>query len=86
MSKDFFKNHIDQLKILFCRLREAGLKVNYPKFSFGLKEVPYLGYSIIREDIKPDQKKVQGMMYLGRSTTTTEARALIVMIRYYRYM
>ena len=50
--------------IISGRLRAAGLKVNVPKFSFGLKNIPYLGYIITREGIKPDPKKVQGIMYL----------------------
>ena len=50
--------------IISGRLRAAGLKVNVPKFSFGLKKIPYLGYIITREGIKPDPKKVQGIMYL----------------------
>ena len=43
-----FENHIDQLRMLFGRLRAAGLKVNAPKCSFGLKYIPYLGCVITR--------------------------------------
>ena len=38
------------------------------------------------EVIKPDSKKVQGIMDLGRTNTTTEVRMIIGMIQYYRYM
>ena len=31
LGKDCFKNHIDQLRIIFGRFRAAGLKVNAPK-------------------------------------------------------
>ena len=44
--KDLFKNHIDQLNMIFDRLRAAGLNDNYPKCIFRLKEIPYLGYVI----------------------------------------
>ena len=67
-------------------MRAAGLKVNAPRFSLGLNEIPYLSYVITREGIKPDPKKVQGIMDLGRQTTTTEARALTSVVQYYRYM
>ena len=53
------------------------------KCSFGLKEIPYLGYVITREDIKPDPKKVQGIIDLGRPSKKTEARALIGIFKYY---
>ena len=65
LSKDSFENHIDQLIIIFVRLRSAGLKVNAHKCSFGLKEIPYLCYVITREGIKTDPRKVKGIMYLG---------------------
>ena len=47
-------------------------------------EIPCLGYVITREGIKPDPKKVQGIMFLGRPSTTTKTRALIGMVQYYR--
>ena len=86
LIKNIFEKHIDQLKIIFGRLRAAGLKVNAPKFSFGLKEIPYLGYVITREVIKPDPKKFQGIMDLRRPSTTTEERAIIGMVQYCRDM
>ena len=81
-SKYSFENHIDQRRIIFVRLRAAGLKFNSPKCSFGLKEIPYLGYVITREGIKPDPIKVQGIMNIGWPYTTTEVWAIIVMVQY----
>ena len=84
--KDSFENHIDHLRIIFRRLRAAGLKVNAPKCSFGLKRIPYLGSIITREGIKPDPKKVQGIMDIGRPATTTKAMFILGMVQYYRDM
>ena len=64
----------------------AGLKLNEPKYSFGFKDITYLGYLITQEVIKTDPNKVHGIMYVGLPTTTTEARALIGMVQYYRYV
>ena len=86
LGKDIFEKHIEQLSIIFGRLRATGLKVNVTKCSFRLKEIPYLGYVITREGIKPNPRKVQGIMDIGRTHTTTEARALIGMLQYYRDM
>ena len=58
LSKDFFRNHIEQLIIIFGILRAAGLKFNVLKCSLGLKEIPYLCYVITRGVIKPDRNKV----------------------------
>ena len=48
LCKDSFENHTEQLIIIFGRLHAVGLKVNAPKCSFGLKEIPYLCYIITR--------------------------------------
>ena len=70
LGKDWFRNHIEQLRMIYGRLRSAGLKFNSPKYSSGLKEIPCLGYVITREVIKPNQKKVQGIVYLRLLATT----------------
>ena len=51
--------------IIFGGLLAAGLKMNTPECSFGLKEIPYLGYIITREGIKTDPKKLKGTMDIG---------------------
>ena len=81
-SKKSLSKHIEQLSIIFGILRVADLKVNAPKCSFWLKEIPYLGYEITREEVKPGPNKVQGIMDLTKPTTTTESRALIDMFQY----
>ena len=48
------------------KITNAGLKVNAKKCSFGLKEIPYLGYIIKREGVMPDPKKIQGIVDLER--------------------
>ena len=71
---------------MFGRLRAAGLKVNAPKYSFGLKWITRLGYVITREFIKPDPKKLQGVIDIGQPYTTTKTRAIIGVVQYYRDM
>ena len=80
LSKYWFTKNIEQLRITFGRLHAAGFKFNAPKYSFGLKDITYLGYVITREGIKSNLKKVQGIMDIGRPTTTTKPRAIIGMV------
>ena len=70
LSKDCFRKHIEQPIMMFGRLRAAGLKVNAPKCSFWLNDIPYLGCVITREGIKPEPKKVQCIMDIWRPATT----------------
>ena len=86
LRKDIFENHIEQLRIIIVRLHDVRLKVNAPTCSFGLKEIPYIGYVTISEGIKPNPNKVQEIMYLGQPATTTETQELIGMVQYYRDM
>ena len=72
LSKYCFRNYIEQLRIIFGRLRATSLKVNANKCGFGLKEIPYLGYVITWDGIKPALKKVQRIIDIRRTTTTTE--------------
>ena len=51
-----------------------------------MKEIPYLGYVITSEGIKPEPNKLKGVMDFSRPSTNTKARALIGMFQYYRDM
>ena len=73
LRKESFYNNIEQLRIIFRRLRASGLRVNAPKRSFGLKDIIYQGYVMTREGIRSKPKKVQRIMDIGKPTTSTEA-------------
>ena len=73
LSNDSFEKSHRSAENNIRKTNAAGLKVNAPKCSFGLKEIPYLCYVITREVIKPDPKKVQGIMDIRRPATTIEA-------------
>ena len=61
-------------------------KVNAAKCSFGLKEIPYLGYIISMDGVKPDPKKIQEIMDLAKQQTAKEMKSFIGMIQFYRDM
>jgi Reverse transcriptase (RNA-dependent DNA polymerase). len=86
ISKGSFDDHLKQLDTCFKRIQEARLKVNADKCSFGLSEIPYLGYIISREGSKPDPLKIQGIMDMNRPRTTTEVRAITGSVQYYRHV
>ena len=71
-SKGIFYNKIGQLWLIFYRLCAAEMKFNVPKWSFGLKEINYLGYVIHNEGIKSDMNKLKGIMDIGIATTITK--------------
>ena len=80
LNKGTFSDHAEQLIICFSRIRKDGLKINAKKCSFGLKEIPYLGYVITREGVNSDPKKIQGIMDSQRPKTTTDCINLVGMV------
>jgi hypothetical protein len=65
ITKGSFDDHLDKLKQIFIRLRNAGLKINATKSVFCAHETEYLGYILTRDGIKPQPKKVQSILMLN---------------------
>ena len=63
-----------------------GMKINPRKFFWVRPEVEYLGYMINREDIRQQQKKIQGMLDLQAPRNQKELRGFIGMINFYKNM
>jgi hypothetical protein len=53
ITKSSLSDHLDNLRKVLTRLREAGLKVNADKSKFCAHETEYLGYILTRDGIKP---------------------------------
>lgn len=49
-----FAEHLDHLREVFKRLRDAGLKLKLAKCQFASSKVVYLGFVVSREGISPD--------------------------------
>jgi hypothetical protein len=81
-----FEEHIDKLKVVLGRLREAGLKVNAKKSFFAREELEYLGYWITRKGIKPTLSKVKAIGAIEAPQTKKQLRRFIGMVNYYRDM
>ena len=84
ISKDSFKDHLEKLDTVLKRLRDAGLKVNAKKSTFGLQEVEYLGYILTREGIKPQMDKVRAILAIERPTSVKTLRSFLGIVQYYR--
>jgi predicted aspartyl protease len=86
VTKGSWEQHLDVLNKVFNRLRQAGLKVNAKKSSFGAHELEYLGYLITRTGISPITKKVQAIQAIKAPKTRKQLRGFIGMINFYRDM
>eukprot|EP00957_Ditylum_brightwellii_P089887 6845432-Ditylum_brightwellii.AAC.1 len=79
-------SHLQKLDKVLGRLKCAGLKVNAQKSLFGHQELEYLGYWVIRQGIKPLQKKVDAILKIAPPKTKKQLRSFIDMINYYHDM
>ena len=56
-------DHLQKLRQVLTRLREAGLKVNARKLKFCATETEYLGYVLTTDGIKPQQKSYRQSLH-----------------------
>jgi hypothetical protein len=82
-SKDF-EEHLDHLQKTLEKLREKGLTAKPKKCFFALAEVPYMGYIIGENSIKPDPKKVDVIKNYPYPKTINEMQRLMGMLKYLR--
>ncbi len=86
LTKSNYQDHLDKLRNIFQKLREAGLKVNVTKSYFARGELEYLGYWITRDGIKPMPKKIEAIQRIAEPKTKKELRSFIGVVNYYRDM
>jgi hypothetical protein len=84
VTKESWEDHLEGLEEVFCRLRQAGLKVNAKKSNFGAHEMEHLGYNITRTGVQPITKKVQAIQAIKAPKTREQLRGFIGMINFHR--
>jgi len=83
-TRGTLEDHLDKLREVLRRLRDAGLKVNAAKSFLCTHKIEYLGYILTRGGIKPQQKKVQAILVINLRNTVKELRRFLGMVQYYR--
>jgi RNase H-like domain found in reverse transcriptase/Reverse transcriptase (RNA-dependent DNA polymerase) len=86
LTQGTFKGHIEKLKRVLYRLRQAGLKINGNKSFFAKTEIEYLGYWITCDGIKPLPDKVKAILAIDTPRNRRELRSFIGIINYYQDM
>ncbi len=80
--KGSLDDHLDKLKQVFIRLRDAGLKINATTSVFCAQETEYLGYILTRDGIKPQPKKVHAILALNPPNKVKEFWRFLGMVQY----
>jgi hypothetical protein len=79
-----FSEHLSHLKQVFDRFRQAGLKLQPKKCSFGQKEVKYLGHIVSEKGVATDPDKVKLVKEYPTPTKVSEVRSFLGFVGYYR--
>ncbi|XP_058840796.1 uncharacterized protein K02A2.6-like [Topomyia yanbarensis] len=84
VASDSFGEHIRLLEEVAKRLRDANLSINITKSQFCRSQVPFLGYLLSCDGLRPDPSKVQGILDFEAPKTVRQVRRFLGMINYYR--
>ena len=77
------ETHLEHLRSLFVKLREADLKLKEVKCNILKKHIQYLGHIISGEGITPLPEKVESIQKILPPKTPKEVKQFLGLIRYY---
>ena len=82
-SSDEAAHKLD-LRALFVRLSEYGLRINLHKCAFGVSTLKFLGHKLSKEGLAPLPEKVVALQQYSRPETAKDLRRYLGMINFYR--
>ena len=79
-----FDEHIDRLRMVFQRLREANLKIKSRKSELLKREVTFLGFRVTGNGIKPDPNNVAKVLQWPVPANVIGVKQVLGLCSYYR--
>lgn len=78
------EEHLNHINQVFDRLRQHSFKLKLKKCAFFQTETTYLGFTINRQGIKPEENKVNAIRNMPRPKTVKQCRSFVSLCSYYR--
>lgn len=82
-SKDWVE-HLNHLKSVFDKVKEASMKLNRGKCCFGKREIQVLGHVIVDGQIKMENDKIHAIKNMEIPTSKKEMQRFLGLANYYR--
>ena len=79
-----FPEHLEHLKQVFDRLKNAGLKLNPEKCFFFKKQLPFLGHVVSKQGIQTDPEKIAVIRNFPVPQDVSQLRGFLGLASYYR--
>ena len=83
-SLNLLREHLHQLKLVFQKISEAGLKLKPSKCEFFRTRLEYLGHIMSKKGIETNPKKIQVIWDWSCPTNITETRSFLGLCNYYQ--
>lgn len=78
------QEHNRNLAIIFQRLRDVGLKLQPDKCEYLRPELEYLGHTISKDGVKPNNAKIEAVKNFKNPKTPTDVKSFLGLAGYYR--
>ena len=78
------EDHQRHLRIVFELLRKEQLQIKPSKCVWGQTELPYLGFIVGRDGVKPDPKKIEAVTAWPTPTTVKEVQQFLGLTNFFR--
>ena len=84
VATETFEEHLAMLTEVANRLNAANLSINLAKSKFCVDEVPYLGYLLSKNGLRPNPERVEAIVNYERPQSLRALRRFLGMCNYYR--
>ena len=84
ICSETFEQHMSDLKEVFRRFRNAGLKLGPKKCSFAAQSCRFLGHLISKDGIRPPPDRVKAITEYPRPKNVKELRRLLGLFNWFR--
>lgn len=79
-----FADHLRDLRKIFAKIRDAGLKLEAKTCVIGLLELIYLGHVVSAEGLRPNPDKIQAVMQFPHPANLECVQSFIGLVNYSR--
>ena len=82
-SKEW-REHLERLRMVFLRLREANLRLDPCKCTLAKMSVTFLGDHVSEDGLRPDPRLLESISKIPIPNTLTQVRSFLGLVGYYR--